>query len=166
MQIDATRLSDLLERAARGIVPRGWLYLPNDWRVWNADTPAYMVDDSDAEDRDEELSRIGYCSTIDAGMIEDLGLASFESFNGRLEALIYYVRFDAFLPAPGAPDPPPPAELLMLQDRRFYYVLGDEREDVRCQTIGCSRGAVRFSVMCKAHHFEQVKRRPCPFNEP
>jgi hypothetical protein len=51
------------------------------------------------------------------------------------------------------------------QDRAFYDVLGDERADVRCQEPGCARGAISQSVLCRPHHFEMVKKRPCPFGD-
>jgi hypothetical protein len=43
------------------------------------------------------------------------------------------------------------------QDREFYDGLGEERVDVPCRAEACTRGAVRFSVFCRAHHFESVK---------
>jgi len=50
-------------------------------------------------------------------------------------------------------------------DREFYDRLGSERPDVPCREAGCARGAVRLSVFCKVHHFQQVQRRPCPFTD-
>src|SRR5262245_48824235 len=44
-------------------------------------------------------------------------------------------------------------------DHRFYDSLGAEREDVRCKASNCSRGAVRASVFCRVHQFENVHRR-------
>ena len=50
-------------------------------------------------------------------------------------------------------------------DRQFYDSLGAERPEVPCASRGCSRGAVLFSVLCRCHHFEQVRGKPCPFAE-
>ena len=33
-----------------------------------------------------------------------------------------------------------------------------------CKVKGCERLRIRFSVMCRRHHYEQVHRRPCPFD--
>jgi hypothetical protein len=49
-------------------------------------------------------------------------------------------------------------------DRQFYESLGAERADVRCRSPGCLRGALPLSVLCRRHHFEQVRGRPCPFD--
>lgn len=51
------------------------------------------------------------------------------------------------------------------QDRAFYAVLGDERPGIPCRTEGCTRGAIQYSVLCRVHHFESVKKRPCPFQD-
>jgi hypothetical protein len=162
------KLADLLELAAQRKVPPGWLYLPDDWRTWKAETPAYMLD-GDLEQLEAEAAETGYASTIEAPTVEDVvqhvqDVFGNHSFAARLEALRYYHRFDNVLPALGAPDPPPP-EVMMLQfDREFYDSLGHERPDVRCKAAGCERGAVALSVLCRTHHFEQVHRRPCPFH--
>lgn len=50
-------------------------------------------------------------------------------------------------------------------DRKFYDSLGPEQSGVCCQHSGCSRGSVRFSLFCRVHHFENVRRRPCPFTD-
>jgi len=57
------------------------------------------------------------------------------------------------------------AEWQLVQDREFYERLGVEREGIRCRKSACSRGAVAFSVFCKAHHFENMHDRPCPFDD-
>lgn len=164
MDLEPIRLIDLLDRAAHDDVPSGWLYLPSDWRLWAADTSADMVvDNDDIDEREGQFAATGYWSTIDADMIESLGLKYFDSFAGRLEALTYYVRFDAFLPYPGAPDPPSAEELRTMADRRFYDGLGEERVTEPCRR-GCGRGAVRFSVFCRPHHFEDVTKRASPFS--
>jgi hypothetical protein len=51
------------------------------------------------------------------------------------------------------------------QDRKFYDLLGEERSNVQCRGDGCRRGAVTHSVLCRAHHFESVWKRPSPFSD-
>jgi hypothetical protein len=48
-------------------------------------------------------------------------------------------------------------------DREFYDSLGIERDEPQCEEAGCSRGAVRASLFCRVHQFENVCGRPCPF---
>jgi hypothetical protein len=80
-----------------------------------------------------------------------------------LESFIYYWRFDAWLPFPGAPEPPPADVIAQNEARKFYDSLGAERASVKCRAQGCDKGAVPFSVLCKKHHFEMVRKIPCPF---
>jgi len=166
------KLADLLELAARGNLPSGWLYLPKDWRTWNADTSAYMLDISDEnyDSIETEAEERDYASTIESEMVKDVvrdvhSRLRLDSFAARVEALKYYHRFDNVLPRIGAPDPPPPEEQLLQMDRHFYDSLGEERSDAPCRAAGCTRGAVKFSVLCRTHHFEQVYRRACPFRD-
>jgi hypothetical protein len=74
-----------------------------------------------------------------------------------------------WLPGNGhVPDPEREAKFRAWQlqnDREFYDVLGDERPEVPCRTDGCTRGAIKFSVLCRVHHFESVKKRPSPFQD-
>jgi hypothetical protein len=81
-----------------------------------------------------------------------------------LEAYTYYLKFDAFLPYLGAPDPPPWEETRLKLDREFYHSLGPERSDFQCRREGCEKGAVAMSACCRLHHFENVQKRPCPFD--
>lgn len=55
------------------------------------------------------------------------------------------------------------AEAQLASDRRFYEALGSERAANPCRADGCVRGSVAFSVFCRQHHFENVMKRPCPF---
>lgn len=164
------QLSGLLECAANRRTPNGWLYLPVNWKSWNADTPAFMFDPEDIELADKEAAAREYQCTVDHQTLEDIiqevsDVLENETFAARLQALIYYHRFDSFLPKLDAPDPPPAHETLLRLDREFYESLGLERPDSRCRASGCSRGTVKFSAFCRKHHFEQVKQRPCPFEE-
>jgi hypothetical protein len=49
-------------------------------------------------------------------------------------------------------------------DLKFYEQLGPEDAERPCRKDGCQRGAIRFSVFCRQHHFKQIKRRECPFD--
>ncbi|MDB5218924.1 MAG: hypothetical protein JWO86_6851 [Myxococcaceae bacterium] len=49
--------------------------------------------------------------------------------------------------------------------RIFYASLGPERADTKCRREDCARGAVRFSVFCRPHHFESVRGKRCPFDD-
>jgi hypothetical protein len=61
--------------------------------------------------------------------------------------------------------PPSNAEIALAIDRAFYDELGPESRDEKCRETGCKRGRVAFGVLCRRHHFEMVKRRPCPFDD-
>ncbi len=50
-------------------------------------------------------------------------------------------------------------------DRKFYDSLGVENPAIKCRDGGCSRGTIRLSAFCRVHHFEQIKKRLCPFND-
>jgi hypothetical protein len=79
------------------------------------------------------------------------------------EAFMYYLRYDAFLPQRGAPPPPSRDEIIRRLDRKFYDALGDESVDEPCREEGCTRGKIANGVFCRRHHFEMVRRKPCPF---
>jgi hypothetical protein len=48
------------------------------------------------------------------------------------------------------------------KDREFYDTLGPERPGEPCRAPGCAKGTIRFSVLCRSHHFESVRGRPSP----
>jgi len=53
---------------------------------------------------------------------------------------------------------------LLQYDREFYDQLGPEHETESCKSPGCLRGHVKYSVLCRIHHFEQIRNRKCPFD--
>ena len=62
-------------------------------------------------------------------------------------------------------EPPPPLseeEQQRLEDNNFWGALGDEIGPEICKHEGCSRKRIQYSVMCRQHHFEMVKKRPVP----
>ncbi len=48
-------------------------------------------------------------------------------------------------------------------DRDFYDSLGPEDPTRTCRHEGCNRGAVKFGIFCRPHHFESLYNRSCPF---
>lgn len=56
------------------------------------------------------------------------------------------------------------AERLTLEsDREFFNLLGSEDHSQPCKKVGCTSGRIKYSALCKIHHFEQIRNRPCPF---
>ncbi|HYE17769.1 MAG TPA: hypothetical protein VEA69_04955 [Tepidisphaeraceae bacterium] len=164
------RLEEILSRASASDLSPGWLFLPIEWQSWGADTLGYMIAPGDSDEVEDRLGAIGYDGTLDDATIVDVvrGAGSalkLDTFDGRLEAFVYYYRHDAFLPQRNAPEPPPPEVALAKMDRAFYDSLGTERVEVPCRAPGCGRGAVKFSAFCRVHQFEQVQGRTCPFND-
>ena len=82
----------------------------------------------------------------------------------------YYLRFDCWpqnldmLDRLNQPDPPQEQVMLEL-DRLFYDKLGEERPGTQCKAEGCTRGKIKLSLYCRVHHFESVKKKPCPFDD-
>ena len=169
-------LREALELAAQRKV-NGWLFLPSDYRHWSADTTASFIDlDSLAVDpnTEEPILPPEYLSsdqkvTLDVDTIADCvnwadQLTGREDASVRLKSFTYYVRFDAFLPAVDAEDPPPWEETRKKLDLEFYDKLGAEDISQPCKHLSCDRGSIRSSVMCKRHHFEMIQKRDCPFS--
>jgi hypothetical protein len=76
---------------------------------------------------------------------------------------------------PGLRPPLPPEEAARRQreladwqhqdDRNFYELLGAEQPSALCRKDGCARGRISHSALCRIHHFESIRGRPCPFDE-
>jgi hypothetical protein len=157
-------LREVFERAKRRDLPGVWLCLPSS--PWTLETDGVFVDCEGPLPRSsngEELEE-----TLDDKTIEEVvdwadRLADNENDSARLEVFHYYHRFDAFPKKLGDPEPPPADQILHQIDLQFYDSLGPEAPQTKCRKDGCSRGTVKFSVFCRSHHFESVKRKPCPF---
>lgn len=54
------------------------------------------------------------------------------------------------------------AALRAQQERELLAELGPELPEEPCRHEGCSRGAVRHSVLCREHHVEQLRKRGAP----
>jgi hypothetical protein len=167
-------LRDVLRAALAGDLPGGGVYLRGSGEL-QLDTPCLLLQD----DPDEELDERGIpLAAVNQGFpLEGLDGATLQDTaewarqftdpppdDLLLESYAYYLRFDAFLPSPGAPPPPPPVEIKHRSDLAFYDRLGLERSDQFCSKEGCRRGAVDQSIYCRVHHFEMVKGEPCPFS--
>jgi len=169
----ATSLREIL-RNANGRLPGGWLFLPRS-ENWTLDTTGIIIDMDalpESEITDQHVPVVakqqGLVETLDTGTLEEIHLCAARLDNPPtddtlLQAFLYYYRFDAFLPKIGAPDPPPADVVIRNLDRQFYDSLGEEDSARRCKHEGCQRGRVKLSVFCKRHHFESVRRKPCPF---
>ena len=66
---------------------------------------------------------------------------------------------------------PPTAEQLAAADRdaqrinlECYRLLGPEQTGTSCRRLGCNRGAIKHSVLCRQHHYEFIKGQVCPFS--
>jgi DNA-binding CsgD family transcriptional regulator len=49
-------------------------------------------------------------------------------------------------------------------DLAFYRLLGRGQPGTVCKRSGCKDAVVKYSVLCREHHFEVITRRPCPFH--
>jgi len=127
-------------------------------------------EDSDREILPDGFEQRGLYSTIDLQTVEGC-IVWADRLAGRADDLTaadsirYYIRFDAFPQRIGAPDPPPWEETQARLDREFYDRLGTEDTSRPCHHEGCTRGSVRFSVLCRPHHFESIQHRPSPFTD-
>ena len=118
----------------------------------------------------DQFAERGLQSTIDLQTIEDCiqwadQLSGSNGNNAALDVIRYYIRFDAYPETLNAPDPPPADEILRRLDGEFCERLGAEDSMKPCRREGCNRGAVKLSVFCRRHHFENVQKRPYPFND-
>lgn len=167
-------LGSALRSALLRTLPSGWLYLPKEVAL-TPETECVLVDDPDAElderCRPVEAVRAGFPREgLDTeGLADTADCAKLfqdpPSDALLVESFAYYLRFDAFLPRPGAGEPPPWEETQMKLDREFYDLLGPERPDQLCRRENCKRGAISHSVLCRIHHFEDIRGRPCPFED-
>ena len=166
-------LRDVLHQSTKGQTA-AWLYLPGSVKHWTLDTEAFLLNPEFKAGQDDPIwpdvvAHKQLCETLDTSTITDCvlwadKLAGHPNDNARFESFIYYVQFDAFLPKLGAPAPPPREEIMRRLDLEFYDKLGPEDSAKPCRHNGCIRGTVRFSVLCKRHHFEMIKHRECPFD--
>ena len=53
-------------------------------------------------------------------------------------------------------------EQQIYEDTLFYTSLNDEVESEQCKSEGCVNNRIKYSVLCRDHHFEMVTKRPTP----
>lgn len=169
----AEALGDILRRAGKGL-EESILFLPKA-ETWTLDTLGFLIDDEELSRRgwenDEEIELAGqsrliyalYSDEIEAVVDEARRIDPQGTDQWLVESFVYYCKYGAYLPESGY-IPPPRDEYLYKFDRQFYDSLSEENPDVPCKTDGCDRGSLRFSVFCKVHHFQMVRKRPCPFS--
>lgn len=167
------RLGEVFSKLKSGGLYSGWIYFRERTNP-TLDTECFLVSDDDFDsdgDIPSKARNAGYVEEgLDTDTIQDCLLCAQQFGPAQnslvaLESFIYYWKFDGFLPYPGAPDPPPPEIAMMNADREFYEGLGDEIRANPCRNQDCERGAVQYSVFCRVHHFESIRKRPCPFSD-
>lgn len=165
-------LGTMLQAAANKALPKGWLFLPQGPLTVSSNTVLIPHEDYDDEaDLAAAVEEMGFpVEGLETTDVEDvcqsaLRLNSAPDVNFYLRAFVYYLRFDAFLPSLDAGEPPSREEVLLTLDRTFFESLGEERTDYQCRRESCTRGVVKLSAFCRVHHFENVRGRPCPFEQ-
>ena len=166
-------IREIFQRGKSRTLPEMWLYLPPELE-WTLDTDGTFLDwESEEKDSDEIpliAKRKNLRETLDKSAIEEVvdwadRLAGRVDDTARLDVFRYYFRFDAFPDKLEAPDPPSRDEIIQQIDRKFYDSLGTEDMNAKCRQEGCNRGTTKFSVFCRIHHFEQIRKKPCPFQD-
>jgi len=152
-----------------------WLYIAGPAVDLTLQTEADLGCPDFDEDSDEEIEPAGFPerglrSTIDVDTLSHCiewadRLSGAPDDNAALDIIRYYIRFDAWPETLNAPDPPPADEVLRRLDREFSDKLGPEDSSKTCRRDGCERGVVSLSVFCRRHHFENVRKRPYPFDD-
>jgi hypothetical protein len=152
-----------------------WLYIVGDAKDLSLDTEVDLgcpeIDEATYEEIDPAgFGDRGLRSTIDKDSLDGCfewadRLAGKADDAAVADIIRYYIRFDAWPERLNSPDPPPAEEILQRLDREFCDKLGHEDSTKQCRREDCSRGTVKFSVLCRRHHFESIRGRPYPFND-
>ena len=155
--------------------PDHWLYIKGNTKDLSLDTESDLGCPQFDEETDEEIDPPGFSERGLKSIIDKETLDSCIEWADRLaakaddmtvaEIIRYYIRFDAWPETLNAPDPPPAEEIMRRLDREFCDKLGQEDVTALCRREGCSRGTVKLSVFCRRHHFENIRRRPYPFDD-
>jgi hypothetical protein len=152
-----------------------WLYVAEPIRQLTLETEAELGFPDIDESSGEEIAPLGYAerglqNTIDMQSVESCidwadHLSDSQDDKAVVHVLRYYILFDAWPDTLNAHDPPSPEESLRQIDREFCDKLGPEDATKQCRHVGCSRGVVKLSVFCRRHHFENIQKRPYPFDD-
>jgi hypothetical protein len=152
-----------------------WLLIAGDEAELSLTTDCELAEVGIDDETDQEIYPFGFeerglRSTIDYQTLEGCiryadRLSGCTDNSAACEIIRYYLRFDTVPAQLGAPDPPPREVVIAHLDREFYDALGPERPGTRCRREDCTRGAVSYSAFCRPHHFENVKKKTCPFSD-
>jgi hypothetical protein len=171
-----TSLGIVLQSAVRNRLERGWIYFADEDAL-QLDTPCLFIPDAlDLSEFGEDATEIvaaregfpvcGLDSVTMLMLVEGLRNSGIGiSDKSLLQSFVYYLKRDAFLPHLDPAPPLPREEIGRRLDREFFDALGPERAGTACKIVTCARGRISQSVFCRVHHFESVKRKPCPFVE-
>lgn len=160
-------LREVLRSAAKGTLEQAWIYLRESGNV-QVNSECLVL--REVEEQREYAASLGFPQEgLDTASIEDCGSWAEDLQQDPSDELFFYVfryywLFDAFPGKAFAPDPPPPNDTNHSLALNFYRDLGDERSDVKCQHEGCMNGAIEYSVLCRRHHYEMIRKEPCPFD--
>jgi hypothetical protein len=143
-------LLETLKAAPSGDLPMGWLFLEEGKA--GGDTRCVLLVGPDVSGLATRATSLGFpVYGLDTRFLQiifessaDRSYPDSPSDDELIEAYLAQLEFDADA------------------SRHFYTSLGAERAGVPCQNPGCTRGAIELSVLCRLHHFESVKHRPCP----
>ena len=162
-------LGAALQKAAEKKLQSGWIHLKESVKEPDLESPC-LLEYGELNDSSQTAADMGFpVEGLDTETMEDSAewCRQFEDepcLPLLLEAFLYYWRFDAWLPYPGAPEPPSLEESQRLQAIEFEQLMGPERDSVRCRAPACERGAIVNSSLCRKHHFELIQKRPYPFD--
>jgi hypothetical protein len=166
-----TTLALALRSALKNKLEDAWLYL-KDNSTPTADSICLIVSYTESELSNAQVAtNEGFPQEgLDTQALEDVSLCAAQFQNPPsdellVESFIYYWRFDAWLPEPGAPEPLTGNAAIQYGFRKFYDLLGPERTNVACKKPGCNRGAISLSIYCRPHHFEMIQHIQCPFDD-
>jgi hypothetical protein len=167
-----TTLRIAFASALKGEMPSCWMYL-KDEELINLESECLLLEDDEIPEDNaipETAETLGFpVEGPDSQSIESCirwarGLQQNPDEDLLLRSFVYYWKFDAFLPSVDAADPPVGPEAALVIDRSIYDGFGPEREGTTCKSVGCARGLVAFSSLCRPHHFESITGHPCPFS--
>jgi len=167
---------DVITRVrANRIDDEDWLYISGPAAELSLKTDGDLGCPEFRDGSNEEIEPKGFAerglrSTIDIDTLKHCiewadRLSGSKNDHAALDIIRYYIRFDAWPETLNAPDPPPIDEILRRLDREFSDKLGPENPTQKCRREGCERGVVKFSVLCRRHHFENMRKRPYPFGD-
>jgi hypothetical protein len=166
-------LESFLVHAREGQLPNGWLYLAQSSPGLETRCLLVMEENPELDEKGFVKTAVqrGYAfegleaDTIRAVVDSTRDFQDPPSEALLLEAFVWYLNSDSFLPEPGAPPPPSREAIQRELDRKFYDALGPEDAGSRCKSPGCMRGQLRLSAFCRIHHFEMIHHRRCPFTD-